>query len=204
MGMPVQKRRYSVAEYLELERAAEERHEYHDGEILAMAGGSPDHSFISANLVGELRNALKGKPCRVGESNLRIGIPGVSRYVYPDAAIICGPLLYDPRDTERQTIVNPKVIIEVLSPSTEGYDRGDKFAQYREIESFAEYILVSQDRANVESLLRQSDGAWSILAFSDRAGMAQIRSLGLKIPLSEIYAGIEWQAAGAGGPQAEA
>lgn len=199
MGMPVQIRRHSIQEYLEKERGSAQRHEYQDGEILAMAGGSPERSFITANIVGELRNALKGKPCRVAESNLRIRIPGRPRYVYPDASVICGPLQFDPNDGERHSILNPRVIVEVLSPSTEAYDRGDKFTQYREIESFEEYILVSQDRPNVESYLRQPDGAWSILNFTGLGGVAKIRSVAVEIPMTEIYAGISWPAPAAPG-----
>ena len=96
----------------------------------------------------------------------------------------------------RHTLLNPKVIVEVLSLSTEGYDRGDKFTQYREIETFEEYILISQDRPNVESFLRQADGAWSILNYTDMASSAKIRCLGIDIPLPEIYAGVEWPATG--------
>lgn len=192
MGMPARQRRYSIEEYLELELHADERHEYQDGEILAMAGGSPEQSFIIANFVRETGNALKGKPCRVAESNLRIRIPHRPRYMYPDASIICGPLQFDPQDTKRHTILNPKVIIEVLSPSTEAYDRGDKFTQYREIQAFEEYILISQDRPNLESFLRQADGAWSILNFTGLDTAAKIRSLGIAIPMTELYAGIEW------------
>jgi len=192
MGMAARQRRFSVAEYLELEDAADERHEYQDGEILAMAGGSPEQSFIIANFVGEAHNALKGKNCRVAESNLRIRIPHKPRYMYPDASIICGPLQFDPQDPRRHTIINPKVIIEVLSPSTEAYDRGDKFTQYREIQGFDEYILISQDRPNFESFLRQPDGAWSILNFTGLNAAAKIRSLGISIPMAELYAGIEW------------
>ena len=121
-----------------------------------------------------------------------IRIPNRPRYVYPDASIICGPLQLDPQDNQRQTILNPRVIIEILSPSTEGYDRGGKFAQYREIASFEEYILVSQTTPNVESLLRQPNGDWSILNFTGLEATAKIRCLQLEIPLSEIYAGIEW------------
>lgn len=175
-----------------MENDAEERHEYQDGEILAMAGGSPDQSFIIANFVREAGNALKGKPCRVAESNLRIRIPQKPRYMYPDASIICGPLEFDPQDPRRHTILNPKVIIEVLSPSTEAYDRGDKFTQFREIQAFEEYILISQDRPNFESFLRQADGAWSILNFTGLDAAAKIRSLGISIPKAELYAGIEW------------
>ncbi len=192
MGMPVQKRRFSIAEYFEMEDAAVERHEYQDGEILAMAGGSPEQSFIAANIVREAGNALKGKPCRVAESNLRVRIPHSPRCMYPDASIICGPLQFDPQDPKRHTILNPKVIIEVLSTSTEAYDRGDKFTQYRKIEAFEEYILISQDRPNVESFLRQADGAWSIQNYIGLDTVAKIRSLGISIPMSELYAGIEW------------
>ena len=192
MGMPAQSRRHTIKEYFELDRVADERHEYHDGAILVMTGGSPDHSFITANLVGEVGNALKGKPCRVAESNLRIGIPRRPRYVYPDASIICGSLQFDQQDDQQHTVLNPKVIIEVLSPSTEAYDRGDKFTQYREIETFDEYILISQTRPNVESLLRQPDGAWSILNFTGIEATAKIRSMQIEIPLTEIYAEIEW------------
>jgi len=194
MGLTVEKRRLSIEEYFEMERDSDERHEYQDGQILAMAGGSPEQSFIIANIVGEVRTALKGKPCRVAESNLRIRVPHRPHCVYPDASIICGPLQFDPQDDRRQTITNPRVIIEVLSPSTEAYDRGDKFTQYREIESFEEYILISQDRPNVESFLRQPDGAWSILNFTGMETTAKIRSLGIEVPMTEIYAGIEWDA----------
>ncbi|HET6250249.1 MAG TPA: Uma2 family endonuclease [Tepidisphaeraceae bacterium] len=192
MGMPAQRRRFTIAEYLELEEDAVDRHEYQDGEILAMAGGSPEQSFITANFVREAGNALKGKPCRVAESNLRIRIPQTPRYMYPDASIICGPLQFDPQDPKRHTILNPKVIIEVLSPSTEAYDRGDKFTQYRQIPAFEEYILISQVRPSVESFLRQADGAWSILNFTGLDAAAKVRSLGISIPMAELYAGIEW------------
>ncbi len=194
MGVPVQKCRYSIEEYLKLEGESAERHEYHDGKILAMAGGSPEQSFIISNVVREAGNALKGKPCRVAESNLRVRIPRLPRYVYPDASIICGPIHLDPQDPQRHSVLNPRVIVEVLSTSTEAYDRGEKFTQYRQIESFEEYILISQDRPNFESFLRQPDGAWSIQACTGLQGIAKIRSLGIEIPMAEIYAGIEWPA----------
>ena len=192
MALPLQKHRYTVAEYIALEEASDIRHEFHDGEILAMAGGSFEHSIISANIVGELRSALKGKPFRVAESNLRVRTSPRGRYVYPDASVFCGPPQFDPDDTRHLTILNPRVVIEVLSPSTEAYDRGDKFAKYREIESFEEYILISQDRPNVESILRQGGDAWSFRTYSEMESAAVIRSLQIEIPLSEIYAGIEW------------
>lgn len=156
-----------------------------------MSGGTLEQSLISVNIAGELRNALKGKPCRVAESNLRIRIPHQGRYMYSDALVFCGPPQFDPQDEERHTLINPRVIIEVLSSSTEAYDRGDKFTQYRKIESFEEYILISQDRPNVESYLRQADGAWSILNYTNMEASARIRCLGIEIPMAEIYAGVE-------------
>ncbi len=192
MALPVQKRRYSIEEYLEQELTAVDRHEFHDGEILAMSGGSLEQSLIATNILGEMRNALKGKPCRAADSNLRVRIPEKGRYMYPDALVFCGPPQFDPQDDKRHTIINPKVIIEILSPSTEAYDRGDKFNQYRQIPSFEEYILISQDRPNVEGYHRQPDGTWPSVTVTDLSTSAQIRSLGIEIPMTEIYAGIEW------------
>ena len=192
MGLPAQKHAYSIAEYLEFERDADVRHEFHDGEILAMSGGSLEQSLITINVGAELHNALKGKPCRVADSNLRVRIPRQARYMYPDALVFCGSPEFDPQDDKRHTIVNPRVIIEVLSPSTEAYDRGDKFSHYREIDSFEEYILISQHKPNVESWLRQSDGAWSIVNYIGLDTVATVRSLGIEIPMAEIYAGVEW------------
>lgn len=192
MGVPVRKHRYSVEEYLELERDADVRHEYDEGEILAMSGGSLEQSIIAANVIREAGNALKGKPCRVADSNLRVRIARRNRYLYPDALIFCGPPQFDPQDVKRHTILNPRVVVEVLSPSTEAYDRGDKFAQYRLIDSFEEYVLISQDKPNVESWLRQPDGAWSIAIHAALDGVAAIRCLGVDIPMAEIYAGVEW------------
>jgi Uma2 family endonuclease len=194
MGVPIAKRRYTIEEYLELERTAEERHEYQDGEILAMSGGTVEQSLIAANVIREAGNALKGKPCRVADSNLRVRIARQGRYVYPDALIFCGAPQFDPQDVKRHTILNPRVIIEVLSESTEAYDRGDKFAQYRQIESFEEYVLIAQDRPSVETILRERDGAWSFQNHNGLAAVATFRSLGIEIPLTEIYAGIEFPA----------
>ena len=196
MGIPVEKHRHTIAEYFAIEHGSDVRHEYQDGEVLAMSGGSPAQSFISLNIGAELRNALKGKPCRAAESNLRIGIPRLSKYLYADASIVCGPLQFDLLDEKQHTILNPRVIIEVLSPSTEAYDRGEKFAAYREIETFEEYILIAQDHPSVETWLRQPDGAWSIKTFAGLASIASIRCLNIQVAMMEIYAGVEWTSPG--------
>lgn len=124
--------RYTPQEYLRREYEAAERHQYYHGEILAMAGGSPDHSLIISNVNRQIGNRLEGKPCRVYESNLRIRIPRTTLYTYADATVICGERQFDPLDARKQTILNPTLVVEVLSPSTEAWDRGGKFENYRD------------------------------------------------------------------------
>jgi Uma2 family endonuclease len=192
MGVPAEKRRYTIEEYLELEFNAEERHEYHDGEILAMAGTSYEHSLIVANLIAAVHGMLKGKPCRILESNLRVRIPHTRRYFYPDATIICGTPQFDPQDTRPMTVINPRVIMEVLSPSSEGYDRGEKFTAYRELETLEEYVLISQSSALMESFFRQGDGTWSFAVVSGLEAMMKIRCLDVEVAMGDVYGGIEW------------
>jgi Uma2 family endonuclease len=194
MVMPVEKRRYSIAEYLEMELAASQRHEYYFGEVLAMSGGSDVHSFVIANIIRELGNAMKGKPCKVADGNLRVRNAHTPRYVYPDASVICGPAQYDPKDANHHTIINPRVIVEVLSPTTEAYDRGDKFEFYQGISSVEEYVLIAQDRPSVQTFLRQGDGTWSMKGVTGLDGTAKVRSRGIDILLSEIYDGITFSA----------
>src|SRR5688572_25434080 len=121
---PQPPRRYTIQEYLRMEYDAEQRHEYYDGEIVAMAGGTPPHSLIITNILAGLHTRLRGSPCRVYESNLRVRVPHSRLYAYPDATVVCGATQHDLEDAKRQTITNPKVIVEVLSPSTEHLDYG--------------------------------------------------------------------------------
>ena len=155
---PVEKRPLSREEYLAFERSQERKHELHDGEVCVMAGASFAHNQIVANLVREVGNALRRGPCQALPSDLRVRIPGRDRYKYPDALIICGAPVFE--DGARDTLLNPSVLFEVLSESSERYDRGLKFADYRTIPSLQEYVLVSQDRPVVEHYVRQEDGAW--------------------------------------------
>jgi Uma2 family endonuclease len=182
--------RFSVEEYLRLEAEAAERHEYRDGEIVAMAGGSPEHSLIIANLIREIGNQLKGGPCRVYDSNLRIRVPRSTLYTYPDLSVICGEPQFDPQDRRRTTILNPRVLVEVLSAGTEAYDRGDKFRRYLEIESLQEYVLLSQSSPFAESYLRRGDGSWLFTPAAGLDAAIKLRSLELELPLAEAYAGI--------------
>ncbi len=193
MGMPAEQcRHYTVEEYLRLEEDSSEKHEYRDGEIVAMAGGSPDHSLILANIIRSLGNRLIDKPCHIYDSNLRIKDTRKVLFYYPDATIVCGPRLFEATDTKRSTVINPRAIVEVLSPSTEGYDRGLKFSRYREIESFEEYVLIAQEGPSIETFLRQPDSTWSLAAYNGRDAIAKIRCLGVELPLTEVYAGVEF------------
>jgi len=193
MGLAAgQPRHHTVEEYLRLEKDSTERHEYRDGEIVAMAGGTYEHSLITANVIGGLWNRLQGKPCRVFESNLRVRIARSVLYSYPDAMILCGPPQFDPQDASRMTVLNPRVVIEVLLPSTEAFDRGQKFDRYRQTESLEEYVLVVQDRPDVQSFFRQADGTWVFTAAAGVDSAIRLRCLGVDLPLSEVYAGVSF------------
>lgn len=197
MGLPAEKQRYTIAEYFQHERSALDKHEYRDGEILLMAGGSNDHSLKIANVIAALHGRLKGKPCRVYDSNLRVRIPRKVLYTYPDVSVICGKSEPDANDSAGETVTNPRLIVEVLSPSTEAYDRGEKFDRYRELESLQEYVLVSHEAPRVETFFRQPDGAWLLTPVSGLGASAKLRSLDIELPLSEVYSGIEFPADGA-------
>lgn len=190
MGLPAEKHRYTVSEYLQYEQEALERHEYRNGEIIAMAGGTYNHSLIVANTIRELGIALKGKPCRVLDSNLRIRSRRVPLFTYPDISVVCGEPQFDPDDRSGQTIINPRVLIEVLSPSTEAYDRGAKFNFYRQLEPLEEYVLISQDAPRIETFYRQPEGTWLFAAVGELESRVRLRSLGLELLLQEIYSGV--------------
>jgi Uma2 family endonuclease len=187
-----QPKHWTVAEYLRMERDAVEKHEYRDGEVVAMAGGTPPHSLIILNVGGEIRSRLKGSPCRAYESNLRVFVPRDVRYVYPDLSVICGPVQFDPKDDGRQTAMNPRVIVEVLSPTTEAYDRGEKFRRYLQIPSFEEYVLVSQVVPVIETYRRQADGTWNFRVYQGLEAVARIETLAIDLPLAEAFLGVEF------------
>ena len=185
-------KRFSPAEYLALERKSDLKSEFFDGEIFAMGGGSPTHSLIAANFVGEARQSLNGKPCIVFNSDLRVKVSSTGLYTYPDASIVCGDLKFD--DDRRDTVTNPTVIVEVLSDSTEKYDRGRKSSQYRQIPSVREIILISQDEAHVERLVRQPEGGWLLLETRDLEASFGLSSLNITIAMSELYRHVTFEA----------
>lgn len=184
--------RATPEEYLRYEYEAQERHEFRDGEVTAMAGGTPPHSLITMNCGGSLWGRLSGSGCRIYDANLRVRSVQKALYTYPDLTIVCGEPQFDSLDTRRQTVINPKVIIEVLSPSSEGDDRGEKFDRYRGIESLAEYVLVSQTLPKLETFLRQQGGAWLYHCFEGLEAVAKLRSIEVDLPLAEVFAGVEF------------
>jgi Uma2 family endonuclease len=180
-------RSISLLEYQAMDAASEVKSEYFRGEVFAMAGGTPEHSLICANFIGESRAALKGKPCVVYTSDLRIKVDRTGLYTYPDSAIICGELLRD--ELVSNTALNPTVIVEVLSESTETYDRGRKSSHYRQIESLQELVLISQDRVSVECYVRKPHGHWLLRESLQLDDRLLLESVGIEIALREIYRG---------------
>ena len=171
-------------EYLSIERKAEYKSEYSDGEMYAMSGASREHNLISLNFASELRAQLRGKPCETYTSDMRVRISPPRRYLYPDVVVACGEAEFD--DDTVDTLVNPVLVVEVLSPSTENYDRSTKFNWYRRIESLQEYVLVSQNTPRVERFVKRAEG-WM---YSDVDGLnaaIHLESIDCELSLSEIY-----------------
>jgi Uma2 family endonuclease len=181
----VQDRRYTVEEYLAREKVAPSKSEFYRGQIFAMSGGTPRHNTIGGNIFASLRGRLRGTPCRPFNSDQRIRIPANGLSTYPDVSVVCGELQLDAQD--REAINNPRVIFEVLSKSTESYDRGKKFDLYRQLESLGEYILVAQEEPQVERFVRQEDGSWLLTVFKGLEAVLEISALYCLLPLSEIY-----------------
>jgi Uma2 family endonuclease len=179
------KPRYSVEEYLEIERAAEFKSEYIDGYIVAMSGASEPHNLIVTNVVSELRGQLKARDCRVYSSDMRIDVREQGLFAYPDVVVVCG----DPElsDSKLDNLRNPVVIIEVLSKSTESYDRGVKFMKYRRIESLQEYLLVSQDTPLVERYVRQPNDHWLMSEALGLEAVVHMSSIDCDLKLVEAY-----------------
>jgi Uma2 family endonuclease len=177
-------------EYLARERAADFRSEFYAGEMFAMAGASWKHTLIKDNLAREAGNQLKDGPCRVVTSDLRVKVDATGLYTYPNVVVVCDEPQFE--DTVQDTLLNPRTIVEVLSDSTEKYDRGAKFGHYRQLPSVQEYVLVAQDRTLVERYLRQADGTWVLTAYSDPAQTFVFESIPVRIPLADIYRGVEF------------
>ena len=180
----------SLAQYLEHELRTGEKHEYYRGEIFAMVGGTPRHSLIATNFSGEARQRLVDKPCVPYNGDLRIKVESAGLYTYPDASIICGELQLDPETPN--SVTNPVVLVEVLSESTEGYDRGEKSAFYRSIASLRALVLISQNRPLVECYTRQASGGWLLTEVRSLSDSLVLEPIGIAIPLAEIYRNVNF------------
>ncbi|WP_438015684.1 Uma2 family endonuclease [Sorangium sp. So ce315] len=187
MAEPARKRTFSFAEYLAHEQASEAKHEHVNGEIFAMAGGTPEHGLMAVNVASVLRGQLVDRRCRVYNSDVRVRVRATGLATYPDVSVVCGRLERDPED--ENSILNPVVLVEVLSPNTEAYDRGEKFAHYQTIPSLREYVLVSHQRRRVEVLRRNDDGTWTLHDVRE-GGVAALASIGCSLPLDEVYRGV--------------
>jgi Uma2 family endonuclease len=175
----------SPEEYLAIERESETRSEYLDGEMFAMSGGSRQHNLIVTNLIRELSLQLKQRPCEVYSTDQRVRVPETGLYTYPDISVVCGEPSFE--DENVDTLLNPVLIVEVLSPTTESYDRGKKFDGYRTIASLAEYVLVSQHEARVDQYLRQDGEHWLFTATHGRERSISLASIQCELALEEIY-----------------
>jgi Uma2 family endonuclease len=178
--------RLSVREYVAQERDAPFKSEFHNGLVVAMAGGSPEHGLIATNFTRTVGNQFAKGPCTVYNSDVRVSVRATRRFFYPDASIVCDELQRDPDDNH--AITNPKVIAEVLSPSTTADDRGMKFSHYLQLPSLQCYILIEQDRPHVEVLTKQSDGLWLHSFAMGLDAVADVPAVGVTLKLSEIYA----------------
>jgi Uma2 family endonuclease len=209
--IPDRNRHYTVEEYFQICETSDIKYEYRDGEliphggwerdedgkIIGMAGGTFEHGEIACNLIGELRSKLKGGPCRVNNSDVRVWAARSGRYVLPDVSVTCGTPVFNPPD-KRLMLVNPRLVVEVLSKSTEAEDRGEKFRDYIAIDSLMEYVLVSQERPRVELFRRTADGSWAVGPWVEGIeSSVTFSSLEVTLPLAEIYAGVLFPSASA-------
>jgi Uma2 family endonuclease len=185
------KHHLSFDDWLEGERASlEGRSEYVGGEVFAMTGASVEHNAIVANIVRELGTQMKGRPCQVYANDLKVRISSADAGQYPDLIALCGEHQF--QDGRRDVLLNPSLVVEVLSDSTEAYDRGDKFALYRQIPSLREYLLVSQHRVQVELYSRSADGRWILTDFSALTDSVPLASVDCSLSLAEVYDKVEF------------
>jgi Uma2 family endonuclease len=190
--------RFSPEEYVELEDKSEVKLEYFQGEIFSRHEGTPEHSLIAANLIGEIGNAVRERDCCVYTSDLKIKVEATGFITHADIPILCGaPRYVDPKG---ECLANPTVVIEVLSPSTEAYDRGAKFEQYRAIPSLAAYLLVAEDGPRVEQFIRKTDTDWDYRITHGIESVLEISPMGVKVPLREIFTGVTFRTSDGRGP----
>jgi Uma2 family endonuclease len=192
------KRYFTPEEYLALELKAEYKSQYVAGEIFAMAGAQPEHVTLTTGIAAMLYHRFRGRPCQVYSNDLRVRVKPGNLWTYPDVAALCGEPHFD-RSSDPASLLNPQVIFEVLSPSTEAFDRGDKFARYRLLESLSDYVLVSPERMRVEHFVRQGDASWRFTERRQPDDRLSLVSVDCELPLAEIYERVTFPDAGFGG-----
>jgi Uma2 family endonuclease len=184
MATPAHRIHYSYAEYLALEETSNVKHEYFDGQIYAMAGGTPEHAALAATLIGLLFPSLRQSRCRAYDADLRIRIEATGLTTYPDITVVCGPRELDA--TDRLAVTNPTLIAEILSRTTEAYDRGDKFDHYKHLPALKQYVLVSQHERRVEVWTRGADGTWAVASAVD-GEVAVLDAIDARLDVTELY-----------------
>jgi Uma2 family endonuclease len=189
MSRQTEKSCVTPEEYLAYERAAEYKNEYFDGEVVAMTGASRKHNLIAGNVFAALKDHLRGKPCEVYIGDMRVRIPSANLYTYPDVVVACGTPEFE--DAEVDTLLNPALIVEVLSKSTASYDRTQKFDYYRTLPSLGEYLPVEQDAYHVAQYVKQSDGRWLLADIRGSDGRVELTSVGCGLSLADVYERVE-------------
>jgi Uma2 family endonuclease len=177
--------RLTAQQYLEIERKAERKSEFLGGEMFAMSGASRAHNLISTNVTREISQQLRGRPCETYAGDMRVKVSDTGLYTYPDIVVVCDDPVFE--DDQLDTLVNPTVIVEVLSPSTEAYDRGGKFAHYRRLHSVKEYVLIDQQEPRVERYVRYEGQQWILSDASDLEAIVQLTSIGCSLKLADVY-----------------
>jgi Uma2 family endonuclease len=190
-GMPPIVARMSLADFFVFEERSESKHDWYKGDVLDMSGGTMKHSRIGTNLIVAVSTRLPDGPCQVFNNDLRLGVSKKVLYSYPDLSIFCDEPQFDENDPNQTTASNPTVVFEVTSESTEKYDRSDKFERYVLLPSLQDYVLVSQKAARVDVYTRRDDGSWLVWFYKGTAAVARLESVGIGLPLSEIYRGVD-------------
>ena len=180
---------YTPEEYLTLERQAEYKSEYFNGEIFAMTGASRRHNLVAGNVLASLHLQLRKRPCEIYPSDMRVKVSPTGLYTYPDVIVVCGEPIFD--DQQKDTLLNPTVLVEVLSKSTASYDRGEKFEHYRKLDSLAEYLVVAQNKYHAEHYIRQPDNRWLLSETDDRQQTIHLSSIECDLALTDIYDKVE-------------
>ena len=184
-----ERRKYTIEEYLELEKESDLKHEYYRGEIFAMSGPKVQHNIIAGNIFGDLKNKLKGSRCRPFSSDQRIHIPSNTLFTYPDISVVCGEI--NTLNNDKWNILNTCVLIEILSPSTRSYDRGEKFWFYRAIQTLKEYVIVDSENIQLEIFRVNERGHWELEEYTNTRDKLFIKTIDVYIELTEIYEGTE-------------